>query len=603
MSEEKLNVSAVRLSYQHFTWFDYLLFLFMLAICSGIGVYFGFVKKQKSTQDYLMGGRNMKLMPVCFSLVASFISGISLLGIPSELYIYGTSYLFVMVGAMFMSIIISYTFIPILYDLKLTSAYEYLELRYDKRLRVFGSVIFSVYLMAWLPIVIYVPALAFNQVTGANIHITTPIVCLVCIFYTSLGGLKAVVWTDVIQTIVMIGSMLIVIVKGTLMVGGFGEVVKLNWQTDRLEFPPMELDFTERHSIWSVTVGATFYWIGNIAVNQSMLQRFLSLPELKSSKRAVWGFLGGIIVIVCICAYTGLVAFARYYTCDPLNSKLAMANDQLLPLLVMDVLGDWNGMPGIFVAGVFSAALSSLSTGLNSMAAVVLEDFWKPFFKELSHRQTQILIRAVVVILGVICVGLVYVVEMLGSVLQLTMSLSSASMGPLAGVFLMGMFLPFIDSTSALSGGVVGLTSAWWIALHSQVAQAQGLMKFEQKLRFTDNCTYTFEESDEVLLENSDFDSKVPYLYRISYLWFTAIGCLVTISVACFASLRGTKAHRDHRLFAPFLRKWLKKDKVHPIYLKEVEQEEVPRQWKNQMEINSHKLIRLNDLETVHGVQ
>ncbi|XP_073957498.1 sodium-coupled monocarboxylate transporter 1-like isoform X2 [Choristoneura fumiferana] len=452
MEADLIDVSEVRKSFQHFTWTDYSVFVFMLAICTGIGLYFGCVQKQKSTQDYLMGGRHMNVVPVTFSLVASFISGISILGTPTELYIYGTAYIFSLIGACLMSIIISFTFMPVLHDLQVTSAYEYLELRYDKRLRLFGSVIFSMFTMAWLPIVIYVPALAFNQVTGVNIHIVSPVVCFVCIFYTSLGGLKAVVWTDVIQTIVMSGAMLLVMVKGTMIVGGFDEVMRRNWNTGRIEMPSLSFDLTERHTIWSVSIGSLFYWIGNIAVNQLMMQRYLSLPDLKTSKRAVWWFLGGITLILLTCAYSGMLAFARYFDCDPLDSKLALAKDQILPLLVMDILGEWNGLPGIFVAGVFSAALSSLSSGLNSMAAVVLEDFWKPFFRTLSHKETQILIRAVVVVIGCVCVGLVFVVERLGAVLQLTMSLSSASMGPLAGVFLMGIFFPFIDSTR---GGIL----------------------------------------------------------------------------------------------------------------------------------------------------
>ncbi|XP_063616901.1 sodium-coupled monocarboxylate transporter 1-like isoform X3 [Cydia splendana] len=402
--DDPIDVSVVRKSFQHFSVIDYSVFVLMLGVCTGIGLYFGCVKKQKSAQDYLMGGRDMGIVPVTFSLVASFISGISLLGTPTELYLYGTSYVFFLIGACLMSVVISFTFMPVLHDLQITSAYEYLELRYDKRVRLFGSIIFSFYLMAWLPIVIYVPALAFNQVTGVNIHIVTPIVCFVCIFYTSLGGLKAVVWTDVIQTIVMTGAMILVIIKGTIIVGGLGEVWRRNWNTGRIEMPSLHFDLTDRHTIWSVSIGSMFYWTGNIAVNQSMMQRFLSLPDLKSSKRAVWGFLGGIALIVLICAFSGMLAYARYYDCDPLDSKLALAKDQILPLLVMDVLGEWNGLPGIFVAGVFSAALSSLSTGLNSMSAVVLEDFWKPFFRQPSHKETQILMRAVVVVIGCVCV-------------------------------------------------------------------------------------------------------------------------------------------------------------------------------------------------------
>ncbi|CAF4789683.1 unnamed protein product [Pieris macdunnoughi] len=551
---EKLQVSNFKASLQHFSWIDYWVFVLLLSVCGGIGIYFGFIQKQSTPQEYLMGGRKMKLLPVCFSLVASFISGISLLGIPTELYVFGTSYFFTIIGTLMMSIIISNTFLPVLFDLKLTSAYEYLQLRFDKRIRVFGSILFTTYLLAWLPIVIYVPALAFNQVTGVNIHIVSPIVCLVCIFYTSVGGLKAVVWTDVIQTIVMIGAMILVIVRGTMIVGGFGNVIQRNWNTKRIEFPPSNFDLTERHSIYAVTIGATFHWIGNIAVNQSMMQRFLALSDLNTSKKAVWGFFFGVLLIMLLCGYSGMLAYARYYDCDPLDSKLASAKDQLLPLLVMDVLGDLEGMPGVFVAGVFSAALSSLSTGLNSMAAVVLEDFCKPFFKELSQRQTQILVQSVVVIFGCLCVGLVFVVEMLGPVLQLAMTLCSASMGPLTGIFLMGLFLPFIDGTSALFGGLVGIASAGWIAAQSQLAQAHSLLVFKEKQRLTYNCTYEFEPASNLTKTNGD----VPYIYSLSHLWLTALGCTVTIIVGSLLSLRErTVYEKDEKLFSPVLRKWI----------------------------------------------
>ena len=134
------------------------------------------------------------------------------------------------------------------------------------------------------------------------------------------------------------------------------------------------------------------------------------------------------MILVLLCCYSGFVIFAKYYQCDPLTTKLARAKDQLLPLLVMDTLGDYQGLPGLFVAGVFSAALSSLSTGLNSLSAVMLEDFFKPFVrKPLTERQTAIIMRAVVVVFGFICVGLVFVVEHLGAVLQLSMSLSSVT--------------------------------------------------------------------------------------------------------------------------------------------------------------------------------
>lgn len=112
----------------------------------------------------------------------------------------------------------------------------------------------------------------------------------------------------------------------------------------------------------------------------------------------------------------------------------------------MEILGEYPGLPGLFVAGVFSAALSSLSTGLNSMSAVMLEDFFKSFAKKpLTERQTALIMRFVVIIFGAICVSLVFVVEKLGTVLQLTITLSSVANGPLLGIFTAGVMVPWIE--------------------------------------------------------------------------------------------------------------------------------------------------------------
>lgn len=199
-----------------------------------------------------------------------------------------------------------------------------------------------------------------------------------------------------------------------------------------------------------------------------MIQRYLSLPSLKAGKRAVWIFVFGVIVLMMLCSYNGLLMYATYKNCDPLTTKLATAkgnverelsvsftimfwafdiSDQMLPLFVMETLGELPGLSGLFIAGVFSAALSSLSTCLNSMSAVVLEDFVKPFAKKpLSERAVNWVMRSVVVVIGVVCVCMVYIVEKMGTVLQLTMSLEAITNGPLFGIFTIGIFLPWIKS-------------------------------------------------------------------------------------------------------------------------------------------------------------
>lgn len=151
--------------------------------------------------------------------------------------------------------------------------------------------------------------------------------------------------------------------------------------------------------------------------------------------------------MISMCCYNGFLLYAKYYDCDPLQTQLAKAKDQLIPLLVMDILKDLPGLPGLFIAGIFSAALSTLSTSLNSLSAIVLQDFIKSFSKRtFTNFETAVILRGTVFVIGITSVALVYVVQHLGSVLQLTMSVPTVCLGPIMGVFVLGMFFPWINS-------------------------------------------------------------------------------------------------------------------------------------------------------------
>nr|XP_032290676.1 sodium-coupled monocarboxylate transporter 1 isoform X3 [Drosophila virilis] len=475
---EKLSVSDLSSALQHFGIVDYLVFIAMLVVCAVIGFYFGFIEKKKKKQkgqvpadekdgpgaagieerrgsealDYLVGGRKMKVFPVSLSLVASFVSGISLLGTSTEIYVYGTQYAFILITLAISGLISWYIFLPVFCNLQLTSTYEYFELRYGGSIRNFGSMPFIVGMMLWLPVALYMPAITYNQVTGTSIHVITPIVCIICTFYTCVGGLKAVIWTDVIQSFVMYGSILAVCIKGTYDVGGLNVVLQRNWESGRLNAPEWTWDPTVRLSMLSVIVGGTLHKIQSSDVNQVSIQRFLSLPSYKHAKQSMLLFTILLIFLLSCCSYMGLVTYAVYHDCDPISTKLAKASDQLPSLLMMRTLGSWPGLPGLFVAGVFSAALSSLSTGLNSMACVISQDMVRPLLKKpLTERQTAFLLGAIVVFFGACCMGLVNVVEKLGMVVQLATTTSAVSMGPLLGIYAMGVCLPWVNAKVSFS--------------------------------------------------------------------------------------------------------------------------------------------------------
>ncbi|XP_067633271.1 sodium-coupled monocarboxylate transporter 1 [Eurosta solidaginis] len=574
-TDRPLNVEELSSTLQRFGIVDYFVFVLMLLVCAVIGFYFGFIENKKKSGevqrrgsealDYLVGGRKMKVIPVSLSLVASFVSGISLLGTSTEIYVYGTQYAFILITLVIAGMISWYVFLPVFCNLQLTSTYEYFEMRFGRKVRYFGSILFIVGMVLWLPVAVYVPALTFNQVSGINIHIITPIVCLICTFYTCVGGLKAVIWTDVVQSFIMYGSIITICIKGTLDLGGFAVVWERNKESGRLNTPDWTWDPTVRLSIFAVFVGGSLHKIQSSAVNQICIQRFLSLPSFKKAKQTVVLFNILLIFLLLCCCYMGLLAYASYYDCDPLSTKLASASDQLPTLLVMKTVGDIPGLPGLFVAGVFSAALSSLSTGLNSLACVVSQDIIGSILKTpLTERHTAILLRLIVIVFGVTCIGLVYVVEKLGMVLQLATMTGAVTMGPLLAIYTMGVLTPWINEKSALAGCAAGFLVLSWICTNAQIAQMRGEIAYPKMPVSIDGCKYEFDNKTawHTIHDYRPSTSDQRNIYHLSFLWYSAFGAIISITVAAIATrMFGTTNlnELDPTLITPFMRRFLPK--------------------------------------------
>ncbi|XP_045470398.1 sodium-coupled monocarboxylate transporter 2-like [Harmonia axyridis] len=556
---------------RYFDAFDYIVFAIMLLVSALIGVYFAFFAKvkQNTTSEYLMGGKTMGIFPISMSMIASYISGISILGIPAEMYTYGTQFWMIIASEGFVSLTMAVAYLPVFYKLQITSSYEYLNLRFNQTVRLFGSILFLMKMLLYIPIVIYVPALAFSQVTGINLHLITPLVCVVCIFYTTLGGLKAVVWTDTIQTVVMFGALIAVVFMGTYSVGGFSEVWKRSVDGGRIDFFNLDWDPTIRHSFWTVTIGNFFSWMASCSINQAMVQRCLAMPSLRSARVTVLILVIGIMTLVSMCCYMGLLIYAHYYKCDPVTRGSIYKSDQLLPYFVMHIAAIMPGLPGLFVSGVFSAALSSMSTGLNSMTGVIFEDLVKPRMKKpLTESQASFLMKIIVVVIGSICVALVFVVEKMGALIQASGSLGAITAGPLLGIFTLGMFFPSANSVGALVGGVTSIALISWISIGTQINMAQGLIRFPQKPVSVQGCKVDWLSEYLLTLDNpmTSVHLEPPFiLYRLSYMYYTALGTITAISVGLIVSYlsgsnKGKSLSKD--LFSPVIYRFLVKEDV-----------------------------------------
>ncbi|XP_072046249.1 sodium-coupled monocarboxylate transporter 1-like [Amphiura filiformis] len=398
---------------------DYVVFGCMLGVSALIGIYYAFTGgKQKTTKEFLLADRNMNPIPVAMSLVASFLSAITVLGTPAEMYIYGTMYWWTTLAYVLAGVFVARFTMPLFFRFEMTSANEYLELRFNKAARFCALLAFMCQMFVYMAIVIYAPALALNQVTGINLWGSVLATGLVCTFYTTIGGMKAVLWTDTFQTFIMLSGFLAVIIEGCRRLGGMDVMWKLCEEGGRIEFLNIDPDPTIRHTVWTIVIGGTFSRSCTFAVNQAQVQRYLACG---TQKRARWALLLGIcgmVVVVSLACLSGLTMYAYYKDCDPLSLGIVSKSDQLMPYFTLDLFRDFPGLPGLFTSAVFSGALSTVSSGLNSLAAVTTEDFVKSFWKNLPDTRMVWISKGVALLYGLFAIFLSYIVSLMsGSVL------------------------------------------------------------------------------------------------------------------------------------------------------------------------------------------
>ncbi|KAJ4433292.1 hypothetical protein ANN_15551 [Periplaneta americana] len=395
-------------------------------------------------------------------------------------------------------------------------------------------------------------------------HFITPLVCIICIFYTMLGGLKAVVWIDFLQSFVIMVSSIAIIVLGVIYAGGFGRVWNAGVEGGRVDLFVMDPSPLIRATFWSVIIGNVFSWLNYCAVNQGMVQKFLALPSLNHAKQALLLFTLGIFIIKTISCFTGLIIYATYMDCDPLKSKAIQRQDQLVPYYIMDTAASIPGLPGLFVAGVFSAALSSMASNMNSLAGTMYEDFIQPCLRrKVSEKVASYILRIVVFIIGAICVFMVFIVEKLGGILQLAYATSGVTSGAFLGLFSLGIFFPRANSKGALAGSISSMLALAWLVVGTQKSYATGTLKHVPLPTTADGCsasnvtlTTTTTTAIPIELPDSSAPEEPFILYRISFMYYTMLGTIILIVVGLIVSYFTEQPDPDMNpdLFAPFIR-------------------------------------------------
>jgi len=488
---------------------DYCLCVAYLLGIVGLGALF--YKRQKTTKDFFLAGRSMTWLPVGLSLMATLTSGIGFIGAPAGAVKYGIITLWGLLALPLSFPVVVWVFMPFYHRLKVYTAYEYLERRFDVRVRCLTSGIFILWRVTWMATAIYVPSMVLNIVTDGRLPLIPSVIGLgvLATVYTALGGVKAVIWTDVVQFVIMFGGMIVAAAVIVLKVpGGLPEIWTTleaagkthmsatieGWATATPLGRMNLLLFTDVTAV-AVIVSATVGKLGNYCVDQVMVQRYLTARSLKTSQGAFVCncFSYAVYVLSMTVVGAALFAYAGHH-----HFPETLRNDQVFPYFIANAMPI--GIAGLMVAAIYAASMSSLDSGVNSCITAITNDFYNRLWKkrhsledasitQAEQRRHLLLARVATLVLGILVTFLACFVGEMGDVFKISAKLINGFIGPLFGIFMLAMFTRRAHAMPVLIAGILGTAIA-------------GLTIFAEKLG----------------LENFD----------IGFMWPSTLGLVVT---------------------------------------------------------------------------
>jgi solute:Na+ symporter, SSS family len=420
----------------------------------GVLLVIGFVcaRSTQTSDDFYLGGHSIPWWAAGMSIFGTTLSAITYLALPAR--VYGTSWSVILLnaGILLVAPLIVYSYIPRLRKLNAVTAYQFLEDRFDLSLRLFGSASFIVFQLFRMGVVVFLPALALAAVTGFNLSVCILLMGLIATIYTAFGGIKAVIWTDVVQVVVLIGgALLALILIATHLDGGFSTLISLGKEYGKFEMPPITWSWAN-DSFMVLILGAIF---SNALVpytsDQAVVQRYLTTSTDKQAQKAVWTNALLAIPATLIFALMGVALFVFYKSNPELLGPL-QKNDQILPWFVAHEMPA--GLAGLVIAGVFAAAMSSLDSSMHSICTAVSNDFVGRFRSSWSDKDQLKFARKLVACLGILGTVFALILSTVdtGHIFDFLIGLMGLIGSPLAGLFLMGLFFKRINHIHAWIG-------------------------------------------------------------------------------------------------------------------------------------------------------
>jgi len=456
-----------------FGWLNWtVLGAYLLAILL-MGLYFS--RREKSTDDFFLAGRRIPWWAAGLSIVGTGLSAISFMGFPAKAYS-GNWIAFTgnLIPILIIPIVVMF-YLPFYRRLNVTTAYEYLEKRFNLAARLVGGLLYILFQFLRMAVILYLPALAIHTVAGLDIYVCILAMGVLCTIYTVLGGVEAVIWTDVLQVGVLMGAAIVCLgIIAWQVDGGLVGIVEKGIAADKFKAANFTFDPKGGSLFLFIVLGRFFGDFMPNTADQGVIQRYLTVPDLKSARKAAW--VGGLSVIpVSILFFSLGTALWAFYQSRPELIPEGLANDQILPLFMVQQMPA--GIAGLALAGLFAAAMSSVDSSMNSVSAVVTTDFYRRFTPEASEKNCLKLARLATGLTGL--VGTIAALIMaayagrFNSTWDLFLYILFWLGSPLAGMFILGIFTKRANGLGVCIGAAAGAIA---ILLVMTLTELSGLL-------------------------------------------------------------------------------------------------------------------------------
>ncbi|MCC9608040.1 sodium/solute symporter [Blastopirellula sp. JC732] len=442
-----------------------------LAIMLAVGWYFS--RRTETTDDYLLGGRQMNPWAVGLSLFATLLSTLTYLSMPGEMIKHGPMVIAMIASFPLIAWVVGWYIIPRFMELPVTSAYEVLEKKLGLSVRMLGSGLFLSLRLMWMAVVVYatvdtvlIPMLGWDKSAAPYI---CAILGIITVIYTSMGGLRAVVYTDVVQTFILLGGAILTMATITYSLGG----VEYWWPTEwASNWAPIQVWFspTSPRTIAGAALSGFTWYVCTAGSDQMAVQRYLATRDVAAARKMYFVSLGVAIFSTTFLAILGL-ALHGYFTANPQMLGEGMSiqadADKLFPHYILVALP--TGVSGLVVAGLLAAAMSSLSSGLNSSCSVVTVDFVDRFRQQAqeSEKESVGMSQHISWMIGAVVIGLsLFAGTVEGNLLDVTYKVVNLFVAPLFVLFFLALYIPWSNSLGAWIGVTLSIAVAVMISFY-----------------------------------------------------------------------------------------------------------------------------------------